>query len=61
MFACVLIFHFQPLVEDMICAPIVRIERMLKQFKANLPPPEYLFCVTAERKNCDIYGNILHN
>ncbi|KAM0902165.1 hypothetical protein ACQ4PT_019462 [Festuca glaucescens] len=46
------------LVEDIqtrTCAPIVWIEKMLKQFKANLPS-RFLFCVAAERKSCDIYG-----
>jgi hypothetical protein len=60
MFASVLIFHFQLLVEDIqtrTSASIVKIDGMLKQFKANLPPPpESLFCVATESKNCDIYG-----
>lgn len=44
------------------CAPIVRVERMFEKVKANLPgPPEFLLCVLPERKNCDIYGNMLNN
>jgi eukaryotic translation initiation factor 2C len=42
------------------CTPIERVERMFEKVKANLPgPPEFLLCVLPERKNCDIYGNML--
>jgi eukaryotic translation initiation factor 2C len=41
------------------CSPVERVERMFEKIKANLPGTQFILCVLPERKNCDIYGNVM--